>query len=114
MFLLRAALLLGVLVVVSGDEGFSPRMPLHRTQGVFDLITPRMMLKVIGKLFKGPLKFIKHFIKPFSQYARTMWTWVGHGDALPGVTPITARMIQETLDSITPETIEDFFDALGV
>lgn len=101
-------------LAAEGSEDFSPRMPLHRTQGIFDLVTPKMIMKVVGKLFKTPLKIFKKIVKPAVQYARTFWMWMGHSDALPGVTPFTARMIQETLDSITPETIEEFFDALGV
>ena len=119
MSLLRACffvMLLSSLVAlaVSQEWELSSRMPMHKTQGIFDLLPSTKILKFLGKFFRAPLRLLKSGIKPFMNYVRIAWSWAGRGTTVPGMSRVGARSIDRALDWFSDHNIDAFFDALEV
>lgn len=119
MFLLRALLLLSLVALgMSEKTGISPRMPMHRTDGIFDLLPTGKFLrkigKALGKLFAQPLKLLKKSLKQFGRTARTMWSLVGRGTTVPGMTPMGGRSSKQSPELLSEESIDRFFKYFGV
>lgn len=109
-----------VALSLSQDTEITPRMPMHRTQGIFDLLPPSSIFKALGKFlrsnFRKPLRLLKSAVKPLMHYARIAWSWVGQGTTVPGMTQIGGRSIDinSALDFCSDENIDAFFGALEI
>lgn len=126
MFLFRVVIVVIVLfAVVSGEDvkrdgdkrtdlEFTPRMPMHKTDGIFDIFPPRMILNAVGRSFMTPLRYLKMIIKPILFHLRTVWSWVGPGTTVPGMTLPGGRSNGNALDWISDENIDRFFQLFGV
>lgn len=104
-------------------KALTARMPMHKTDGIFDLISPMTLMKFASKVLQAPLMAlgrVSSFLRrrpssmgiPLSTQSNlticfiqavlpllelpyhilaTLWSWVGPGTTVPGMTALGAR-----------------------
>ena len=119
------ALFLSLMVMIDGKRAkensdveqrdeFTGRMPMHRTDGIFDLIPPSMILKSIGRSFAAPLRGLKFLIQPMFKVAQALTAWAFPNVAQEAKNSASGRSLAHSFFSLTEDAIENFLEEIGL